>query len=59
MSDGDPDQFRDQLRRTVEIHRRLYREWPRLSRRYRDALGDLTSPERWEQTFSASVQEHE
>ncbi len=35
----DPDQFRDLLRRTIEIHERLYREWPALSQRYRDALG--------------------
>ena len=27
----DPELFRDLLRRTVEIHERLYREWPRLA----------------------------
>jgi galactofuranosylgalactofuranosylrhamnosyl-N-acetylglucosaminyl-diphospho-decaprenol beta-1,5/1,6-galactofuranosyltransferase len=50
-----PDQFKDLLKRTVEIHERLYREWPRLSQRYRDALGEITSPEAWEQTFADSV----
>jgi galactofuranosylgalactofuranosylrhamnosyl-N-acetylglucosaminyl-diphospho-decaprenol beta-1,5/1,6-galactofuranosyltransferase len=52
----EPDQFRDLLRRTLEIHERLYREWPTLSRRYRDALGDVTSPERWEPTFARSME---
>jgi galactofuranosylgalactofuranosylrhamnosyl-N-acetylglucosaminyl-diphospho-decaprenol beta-1,5/1,6-galactofuranosyltransferase len=49
----EPDQFRDLLRRTIEIHERLYREWPSLSRRYRDALADVTSPETWASTFES------
>ena len=53
----DPEQFRDLLRRTVEIHERLYREWPTLSRRYRDALADVTSPQTWEPTFEASLED--
>ncbi len=53
----DPELFRDLLRRTVEIHERLYREWPRLSQLYRDQLGEITSPQRWEKTFAASMQE--
>ena len=40
----DPELFRDLLRRTIEIHERLYREWPRLSQLYRDQLGEVTSP---------------
>jgi galactofuranosylgalactofuranosylrhamnosyl-N-acetylglucosaminyl-diphospho-decaprenol beta-1,5/1,6-galactofuranosyltransferase len=51
-----PDQFRDLLRRTVEIHERFYREWPALSQHYRDALHDITSPETWEPTFVASLE---
>lgn len=47
----DPDTFRDLMRRTVEIHRRFHREWPRLAEEYRSALGDITSPEAWEETF--------
>jgi galactofuranosylgalactofuranosylrhamnosyl-N-acetylglucosaminyl-diphospho-decaprenol beta-1,5/1,6-galactofuranosyltransferase len=52
----DPEHFRDLLRRTLEIHERLYREWPELSKRYRDALHDVTSPEAWEATFKASTE---
>ena len=47
----DPDTFRDLMRRTVEIHERFHREWPRLAEEYRAALGDITSPEAWEETF--------
>jgi galactofuranosylgalactofuranosylrhamnosyl-N-acetylglucosaminyl-diphospho-decaprenol beta-1,5/1,6-galactofuranosyltransferase len=50
----DPELFRDLLRRTVDIHNRLYREWPQLSRAYRDQLGEITSAQRWEKTFDAS-----
>ena len=42
----DQDEFTDLLRRTVEIHQRLHREWPRLAREYRQALSDITSPAR-------------
>ncbi len=49
----DPEEFRDLLRRTLEIHQRLYREWPKLAREYRSALPDITSPERWAKTFEA------
>ncbi|HEX2892934.1 MAG TPA: glycosyltransferase family 2 protein, partial [Marmoricola sp.] len=52
----EPEQFRDLLRRTLEIHERLYREWPALSQRYRDALADVTAPETWESTFAASME---
>ncbi len=50
----DPEKFRDLLKRTLEIHERLYREWPQLAQQYRDSLGEITSPARWEKTFSAS-----
>ncbi len=55
----DPEHFRELLGRTVEIHRRLYREWPQLAARYRESLGEITSPEAWEQTFAASMKERE
>lgn len=48
----DPEQFRDLLTRTLKLHEELKREWPRLAREYRDALGDITSPETWERTLS-------
>jgi galactofuranosylgalactofuranosylrhamnosyl-N-acetylglucosaminyl-diphospho-decaprenol beta-1,5/1,6-galactofuranosyltransferase len=47
----DPERFRDLLRKTLEIHDRFRREWPRLAEEYRAALGDITSPEAWEETF--------
>ncbi len=50
----DKAEFQDLLKRTVEIHQRLYREWPALAERYRDALPDLVSPEHWERTFAAT-----
>jgi galactofuranosylgalactofuranosylrhamnosyl-N-acetylglucosaminyl-diphospho-decaprenol beta-1,5/1,6-galactofuranosyltransferase len=53
----DPRHFRDLLKRTIDIHRRLNKEWPELSARYREALGSITSPEEWEKTFAASIQE--
>ncbi len=50
----DPDEFRDLLRRTLEIHQRLYREWPGLAREYRQALDHIVSPGQWAKTFEAS-----
>ena len=43
--------FTEQMRRTVDIHRRLYAEWDELAERYRAALAEITSPEAWEETF--------
>jgi galactofuranosylgalactofuranosylrhamnosyl-N-acetylglucosaminyl-diphospho-decaprenol beta-1,5/1,6-galactofuranosyltransferase len=48
----DPERFRDLLARTVDIHQRLHREWPRLAELYRDRLGEVTSPETWAATFA-------
>jgi len=47
----DPQHFREALTRTVEIHRRLYAEWPRLAELYRERLGEVTSLEAWSRTF--------
>ncbi|NYG55187.1 glycosyltransferase [Nocardioides perillae] len=47
----DPEKFRELLKATVEIHRRLHAEWPALARRYREALPRITSPEAWDETF--------
>jgi galactofuranosylgalactofuranosylrhamnosyl-N-acetylglucosaminyl-diphospho-decaprenol beta-1,5/1,6-galactofuranosyltransferase len=52
LYERDPEKFRDLMRRTVEIHARFQREWPRLAAEYRAALGDITSPEAWEKTFA-------
>ena len=54
----DPALFRELLKRSSAIHERLYREWPELSRRYREELGHTVSPERWQQTFDASAARH-
>jgi galactofuranosylgalactofuranosylrhamnosyl-N-acetylglucosaminyl-diphospho-decaprenol beta-1,5/1,6-galactofuranosyltransferase len=48
----DPELFRELLRRTVEVHQRLLREWPQLAAHYRAALPTVASPERWERTFA-------
>jgi galactofuranosylgalactofuranosylrhamnosyl-N-acetylglucosaminyl-diphospho-decaprenol beta-1,5/1,6-galactofuranosyltransferase len=50
----DPEQYRDLLKRTIDIHQRLLREWPRLAEQYRAALGDITAPDTWEQTFKVT-----
>ncbi|MEO5711521.1 MAG: glycosyltransferase [Nocardioidaceae bacterium] len=55
----DNEEFSDLLKRTVEIHQRLHREWPALSRRYRQALPDIVSPDAWAKTFESSSAEEE
>jgi galactofuranosylgalactofuranosylrhamnosyl-N-acetylglucosaminyl-diphospho-decaprenol beta-1,5/1,6-galactofuranosyltransferase len=50
----DKSEFGDLLRRTVEVHQRLYREWPSLARHYRQALPDVVSPEQWAKTFESA-----
>ena len=51
----DPKKFRELTRRTVFLHARLARQWPKLSAEYRAALPEFTSPEAWWQTFDASA----
>ena len=48
----DPERFKDMMRQTLAIHRRFRTEWPQLAQQYRDALGDITSPEAWDATFA-------
>jgi len=43
--------FLHQMRRSSELHARLYREWPELSAQYKEALAQLTSPEVWKASF--------
>ncbi|WP_101525064.1 glycosyltransferase [Nocardioides houyundeii] len=47
----DPEKYRELLRKTIEIHQRLHREWPRLAAEYQAALSEVTSPEAWTETF--------
>ena len=48
----DPERFRDVMKRTLEIHDRFRREWPRLAEDYRRALPEITSPDAWDKTFA-------
>jgi len=43
--------------RSVILHARLRRQWPRLAVEYRAAAAEFTSPARWRETFAASVDE--
>jgi galactofuranosylgalactofuranosylrhamnosyl-N-acetylglucosaminyl-diphospho-decaprenol beta-1,5/1,6-galactofuranosyltransferase len=47
--------FRTLARRSLILHRRLRRRWPRLAAQYRAAAPDFNSPERWRETFAASL----
>jgi galactofuranosylgalactofuranosylrhamnosyl-N-acetylglucosaminyl-diphospho-decaprenol beta-1,5/1,6-galactofuranosyltransferase len=47
----EPQTFWSMLRRSVRLHLRLYREFPRLKEQYRSHLGELTSPESWAAAF--------
>ncbi|QYJ04395.1 glycosyltransferase [Nocardioides panacisoli] len=47
-----PEQFRELMRRSTELHQQLLREWPRLAAEYRAQLSDVTSPEAWERTLA-------
>ena len=53
----DPRLFRSLGRRSVVAHRRLRRQWSRLAAQYRAAAPELTSPQRWRETFAASTGE--
>ncbi len=54
-----PELFRDILTRSVALHTRLAREWPRLAEQYKQALPELTSPKTWHETFESSVKKSE
>jgi galactofuranosylgalactofuranosylrhamnosyl-N-acetylglucosaminyl-diphospho-decaprenol beta-1,5/1,6-galactofuranosyltransferase len=48
----DPQHFSDLSRRSLALHQRLLREWPELSRRYREAADSLVAPDTWAATFT-------
>lgn len=50
----DPRLFRSLGWRSVVLHARLRRKWPRLAAGYRAASAELTSARRWRETFAAS-----
>ncbi len=49
-----PRQFRDLLQRSMAVHTRLTKEWPELSKQYKEALPELASPDTWRKTFEQS-----
>jgi len=51
----DPRLFRSLGWRSVIMHRRLKRRWPRLAAEYRAAADEFTSAESWRKTFAASL----
>ena len=51
----DPQLFRLLTQRSLILHSRLLRQWPRLVANYRAAAAEFTSPARWRQTFEASL----
>jgi galactofuranosylgalactofuranosylrhamnosyl-N-acetylglucosaminyl-diphospho-decaprenol beta-1,5/1,6-galactofuranosyltransferase len=51
----NPKLAKDLMARSVAIHARLAREWPRLAEEYRRALPDLVSPDTWAETFENST----
>ncbi len=51
----DPQLAKDLLKRSIALHSRLAKEWPRLAEEYRTALPELVAPETWHSTFEAST----
>jgi galactofuranosylgalactofuranosylrhamnosyl-N-acetylglucosaminyl-diphospho-decaprenol beta-1,5/1,6-galactofuranosyltransferase len=47
--------FRSLGWRSVVLHARLRRRWPRLAAEYRAAAAEVNSPQRWRETFQASL----
>ena len=55
----NPELARDLMQRSVAVHARLAKEWPRLAEEYRQALLDLVSPDAWQLTFEQSNKKDE
>jgi len=53
----DHEKFRELMKRTLALHERYRREWPRLAQEYRDKLPEITSPEAWDRTFAPWTKE--
>ena len=47
--------FRSLGWRSLVLHARLVMRWPRLAAQYRAAAAEFTSPEKWRETFEASL----
>lgn len=50
----DRGEFRRLMRRSIQLHLGLRRRWSDLSKQYREALPEVTSPAAWESTFGQS-----
>jgi Galactofuranosyltransferase-2, domain 3 len=48
----DPAKYRALLAEALQLHKRMWTEWPQYAKLYRDKLGEITSPETWEKTFA-------
>ena len=53
----DPKLYRSLTRRSLMLHARLAREWPRLRAQYRAAAAEFNSPEKWRETFESSARD--
>jgi galactofuranosylgalactofuranosylrhamnosyl-N-acetylglucosaminyl-diphospho-decaprenol beta-1,5/1,6-galactofuranosyltransferase len=53
----EKDTFWQMLRHSVSVHVRIYREFPRLQKEYRDQMQQLTSPESWAAAFGIAAEE--
>jgi galactofuranosylgalactofuranosylrhamnosyl-N-acetylglucosaminyl-diphospho-decaprenol beta-1,5/1,6-galactofuranosyltransferase len=51
----DPRLFRSLGLRSLVMHYRLRRQWPRLAAQYREEAPEFTSPQAWRETFEAST----
>jgi galactofuranosylgalactofuranosylrhamnosyl-N-acetylglucosaminyl-diphospho-decaprenol beta-1,5/1,6-galactofuranosyltransferase len=51
----DRKMFRSLGWRSLVLHVRLMMRWPRLAAEYRAAAAEFTSPEKWRETFEASL----
>jgi galactofuranosylgalactofuranosylrhamnosyl-N-acetylglucosaminyl-diphospho-decaprenol beta-1,5/1,6-galactofuranosyltransferase len=49
--------FRSLGWRSLVLHARLVMRWPRLAAQYRAAAAEFTSPEKWRETFEASLED--
>lgn len=52
----DPKQLRKMLAESTRLHSTLLKEWPALSKKYKEAMNGLTSIESWRKTFEQHTQ---
>ena len=51
----EPDTFWRMLKTSIQLHVRLYKEFPDLVEKYRAHMGELTSPQSWEKAFTGQL----